>query len=234
MSALGLGHHDGAAWGGHLGSRLDALVDGQLAHDERDRVLAHIARCADCHAALLEARAMKATLGRLAEADVPGDLTSRLLALAGPDSSAGPVPSRRASSSGISLAGPDGAPARGRRRGAGALSVVGLAVGAALLASAPGATGGAAGQRSGGAPAPGSAEVSRSRAGLVSVPGPTPPVRTPRGSAGGAVGRVPQVPVAGRSELAGGSTAAELRLLGSTPPPFRPRMLAAEVTLHAR
>ncbi|WP_433327624.1 anti-sigma factor family protein [Spirillospora sp. CA-294931] len=33
-----------------LGERLTALVDGELEHDERDRVLAHLAGCAPCRA----------------------------------------------------------------------------------------------------------------------------------------------------------------------------------------
>ncbi|MCA1217715.1 anti-sigma factor family protein [Streptomyces sp. 8L] len=32
----------------HLGDRLAALVDGELGHDERERVLAHLATCARC------------------------------------------------------------------------------------------------------------------------------------------------------------------------------------------
>ncbi|MEW2546124.1 zf-HC2 domain-containing protein [Streptomyces sp. NPDC047002] len=34
----------------HLGDRLAALVDGELDHDERERVLAHLATCARCKA----------------------------------------------------------------------------------------------------------------------------------------------------------------------------------------
>ncbi|MEU4000451.1 zf-HC2 domain-containing protein, partial [Streptomyces fungicidicus] len=32
----------------HLGDRLSALVDGELGHDARERVLAHVATCAKC------------------------------------------------------------------------------------------------------------------------------------------------------------------------------------------
>lgn len=34
----------------HLGDRLAALVDGELKHDVRDRVLAHLATCPKCKA----------------------------------------------------------------------------------------------------------------------------------------------------------------------------------------
>ncbi|MFE0511192.1 anti-sigma factor family protein [Streptomyces sp. NPDC058964] len=34
----------------HLGDRLSALVDGELGHESRDRVLAHLATCAKCKA----------------------------------------------------------------------------------------------------------------------------------------------------------------------------------------
>ncbi|MET7613373.1 zf-HC2 domain-containing protein, partial [Streptomyces seoulensis] len=34
----------------HLGDRLSALVDGELGHESRDRVLAHLATCCRCRA----------------------------------------------------------------------------------------------------------------------------------------------------------------------------------------
>lgn len=237
MTGLGLGHLGGGAGGGHLGSRLDAVVDGQLTHDERDRVLAHIARCPDCHEALREARAMKAALRRLAEADVPGDLTTRLLALGSSDSPLTPPVS--------DLDGLPGAAAhaRGRRRGAGALSVVGLAVGAALLVSAPGAPGGAGGPRTTGADVPGGARVNGPGTGsggagttLVSVPRTPPATATTRNGRGRArsTGAVPYVPVVAQDRLVSRFAPASVRVVRSTPSPFRARMLASEVPLHAR
>ncbi|NHC45727.1 anti-sigma factor family protein [Motilibacter aurantiacus] len=79
----------------HLGQRLDALVDGELGHDERDRALAHVSRCPQCRAELHAARQVKARLTALSAPSVPDSLTSRLLALAaadGADGAAGSAP----------------------------------------------------------------------------------------------------------------------------------------------
>ncbi|WP_346768448.1 zf-HC2 domain-containing protein [Streptomyces sp. R301] len=43
----------------HLGDRLAALVDGELGHDTRERVLAHLATCARCKAEADAQRALK-------------------------------------------------------------------------------------------------------------------------------------------------------------------------------
>lgn len=44
----------------HLGDRLAALVDGELSHDSRERVLAHLATCAKCKAEADAQRSLKA------------------------------------------------------------------------------------------------------------------------------------------------------------------------------
>lgn len=46
----------------HLGARLGALVDGELAHDDRDRALAHLAGCAQCRTLVEAERALKTRL----------------------------------------------------------------------------------------------------------------------------------------------------------------------------
>ena len=47
----------------HLGQRLSALIDGELNHTQRERVLAHLAQCEPCR---LEAAALPAVArGRL-------------------------------------------------------------------------------------------------------------------------------------------------------------------------
>jgi anti-sigma factor RsiW len=46
----------------HLGSRLGALVDGELAHDDRDRALAHLACCAQCRILVEAERSLKTKL----------------------------------------------------------------------------------------------------------------------------------------------------------------------------
>ncbi|MEU5519465.1 anti-sigma factor family protein [Streptomyces sp. NPDC093250] len=43
----------------HLGDRLSALVDGELGHDTRERVLAHVATCAKCKAEVDAQRRLK-------------------------------------------------------------------------------------------------------------------------------------------------------------------------------
>ncbi|KES04121.1 membrane protein [Streptomyces toyocaensis] len=43
----------------HLGDRLSALVDGELGHDARERVLAHVATCAKCRAEVDAQRRLK-------------------------------------------------------------------------------------------------------------------------------------------------------------------------------
>ncbi|MDT0453325.1 zf-HC2 domain-containing protein [Streptomyces hesseae] len=60
----------------HLGDRLAALVDGELGHDSRERVLAHLATCWTCKA---EADAQRRLKNVFAEADPP-PLSDSLLA----------------------------------------------------------------------------------------------------------------------------------------------------------
>jgi hypothetical protein len=46
----------------HLGARLGALVDGELAHDDRDRALSHLACCAQCRTLVEAERTLKSQL----------------------------------------------------------------------------------------------------------------------------------------------------------------------------
>ncbi|WP_406202815.1 anti-sigma factor [Kitasatospora sp. NBC_01560] len=65
----------------HLGERLSAFVDGELGHDSRDRVQAHLATCPQCLAEADEGRAVKHLLTRT---DTPGpssSLMARLMAV---------------------------------------------------------------------------------------------------------------------------------------------------------
>lgn len=82
----------------HLGSRISALVDGQLSVSATERALAHVASCAQCADALAHARAARRALADCAD-DVPPapDLTARLLSLAAsaPPPSAVPAPQPR-------------------------------------------------------------------------------------------------------------------------------------------
>ena len=68
---------------GHLGDRMAALVDGELGHDERDRALAHLARCADCRLAVQQERWVKARLQSLPAGEPSAAMLSSLFAAAG-------------------------------------------------------------------------------------------------------------------------------------------------------
>ncbi|MER7670519.1 anti-sigma factor [Kitasatospora sp. NPDC096128] len=65
----------------HLGDRLSAFLDGELGHDSRERVLAHLATCPQCKAEADEGRSVKHLLTRT---DTPGPssaLMARLMAV---------------------------------------------------------------------------------------------------------------------------------------------------------
>ncbi|MGW4564532.1 anti-sigma factor family protein [Streptomyces sp. NPDC004561] len=64
----------------HLGDRLSALVDGELGHETRERVLAHLATCARCKA---EADAQRRLKNVFAEAAPPPPSESLLARLQG-------------------------------------------------------------------------------------------------------------------------------------------------------
>ncbi|UNO40070.1 zf-HC2 domain-containing protein [Streptomyces sp. MST-110588] len=72
----------------HLGDRLAALVDGELGHDARERVLAHLATCCKCRA---EADAQRQVKTVFAETAPPGPSEGLLARLQGlPGGAAGP------------------------------------------------------------------------------------------------------------------------------------------------
>lgn len=84
----------------HLGERLTALVDGELGHDERDRVLAHLAGCTQCRAEAEAHRRLKQRLRSLGDLGDPAtspdaapsaELLTRLHAMGEPG---GPIPPR--------------------------------------------------------------------------------------------------------------------------------------------
>jgi len=86
-----------------LGERLTALVDGELGHEERERVLAHLAGCAHCRAEADGLRRLKGRLRGLADLpasdgadDLPsGDFLTRLHSLAGSAEATPPGPPPR-------------------------------------------------------------------------------------------------------------------------------------------
>ena len=75
----------------HLGERLSALIDGELSHQQRERVLAHLANCGPCRREAAALRMLKQRMHALGEATADTALTDRLIAVAGV---AGPAPWR--------------------------------------------------------------------------------------------------------------------------------------------
>ncbi|WOI62620.1 zf-HC2 domain-containing protein [Streptomyces fradiae] len=67
----------------HLGDRLAALVDGELGHDARERVLAHLATCARCKAEADAQRRLKNLFAESAPPPPPAGLLARLQGLPG-------------------------------------------------------------------------------------------------------------------------------------------------------
>lgn len=69
----------------HLGSRISALVDGQLGPAATERALAHVATCASCARELAAARAARRALAAAEPVQPTEDLTARLLSLSAQD-----------------------------------------------------------------------------------------------------------------------------------------------------
>lgn len=82
----------------HDRARLSALVDGELDHDARDRVLAHLAQCDECRAVVDTERRVKSLLSGMPEASPGGDFLARLNSLGDPNAEPvvePPVPAKR-------------------------------------------------------------------------------------------------------------------------------------------
>lgn len=74
----------------HLGDRLSALVDGELGHEARDRVLAHLATCAKCKTEADEQRRLKNVFAEAAPPPPSESFLARLQMLpAGGDTDGG-------------------------------------------------------------------------------------------------------------------------------------------------
>ncbi|WP_328905683.1 zf-HC2 domain-containing protein [Streptomyces sp. NBC_00234] len=75
----------------HLGDRLAALVDGELKHDARERVLAHLATCPKCKAEADAQRRLKSVFAQSAPPSPSEGFLARLQGLpGGPGGDAGP------------------------------------------------------------------------------------------------------------------------------------------------
>ncbi|MEU3093454.1 zf-HC2 domain-containing protein [Streptomyces sp. NPDC006967] len=67
----------------HLGDRLSALVDGELGHDARERVLAHVATCAKCKTEVDAQRRLKNVFAEAAPPPPSESFLARLQGLPG-------------------------------------------------------------------------------------------------------------------------------------------------------
>jgi hypothetical protein len=72
----------------HPGERLSAFIDGELSHQQRERVLAHLAHCRPCRQEAAALRMLKQRMHALGEATADTALTDRLIAVAGVASAA--------------------------------------------------------------------------------------------------------------------------------------------------
>ncbi|MFI9205196.1 zf-HC2 domain-containing protein [Streptomyces sp. NPDC053048] len=75
----------------HLGDRLAALVDGELGHDSRERVLAHLATCWTCKAEADAQRRLKSVFAQAAPPPLSDSLLARLQGLPGGGADGGAV-----------------------------------------------------------------------------------------------------------------------------------------------
>ncbi|MGW1895714.1 anti-sigma factor family protein [Streptomyces sp. NPDC002004] len=78
----------------HLGDRLAALVDGELGHDSRERVLAHLATCPKCKAEADAQRRLKSVFAETAPPPPSESFLARLQGLPGGGGDEGDDPFR--------------------------------------------------------------------------------------------------------------------------------------------
>ncbi|MFF7248113.1 anti-sigma factor family protein [Embleya sp. NPDC008237] len=102
----------------HLDDKLAAYVDGELGHEAREKVLAHLAECADCRVEAEEQRQVKQLLGKVRQPGPSDDLMARLLALGEPAQEPPPPPASGDRFT-FPTAGRSAASARGRSRSTG-------------------------------------------------------------------------------------------------------------------
>ncbi|MET7325248.1 zf-HC2 domain-containing protein [Streptomyces sp. NPDC005549] len=76
----------------HLGDRLSALVDGELGHDARERVLAHVATCPKCKSEVDAQRRLKNVFAEAAPPAPSESFLARLQGLPGGDADGGGPP----------------------------------------------------------------------------------------------------------------------------------------------
>ncbi|MFB6806013.1 zf-HC2 domain-containing protein [Streptomyces sp. NPDC056387] len=129
----------------HLGDRLAALVDGELNHDARERVLAHLATCAKCKAEADAQRRVKSLFVESAPPPLSAGLLARLQGLPGDGPDGSPRPPAPPGAELFGYVAPTTSPQQGfrihevgrpRRRfafvAAGAVSLAAIALGGSL------------------------------------------------------------------------------------------------------
>ena len=95
----------------HLGDRLTALIDGELDHGTRERMLGHLAQCGDCRAEADAERQTKSLLGAMAAPQGPVELMLGLLSLdANRPAATGAANGLPGNGGGASAAGPGAGP----------------------------------------------------------------------------------------------------------------------------
>lgn len=85
----------------HLGDRLAALVDGELSHDTRERVLAHLATCCRCKAEADAQRRLKSVFAETAPPPPSEGFLARLQGLPGGEDGPGDPPGGDSGSGGF-------------------------------------------------------------------------------------------------------------------------------------
>ncbi|WP_328494167.1 zf-HC2 domain-containing protein [Streptomyces sp. NBC_00414] len=83
MTGSRLNPADGPLAEQHLGDRLSALVDGELGHEARERVLSHLATCAKCKSEADEQRRLKNVFAEVAPPPPSESFLARLQGLPG-------------------------------------------------------------------------------------------------------------------------------------------------------
>lgn len=103
----------------HLGDRLAALIDGELGHDARERVLSHLATCRGCKAEADAQRRVKNVFADTAPPPPSDGLLARLQGLPGGGPGDGPQDGMPPGRDGLGLPGAGGLPGGGSADGSG-------------------------------------------------------------------------------------------------------------------
>jgi anti-sigma factor RsiW len=123
---------------GHLGEQAAAFVDGELDHDARDRVMAHLTRCAACRAEVNSQRLVKARLKGMSETPPPASLLAALHRMSEPGEPVRPArrgPGETTRPPTVPVGGRPSGRSTGRRAPRGRLRTVAVVGAAAVVAT---------------------------------------------------------------------------------------------------